>query len=141
MQQILPHDLWVGHAGEAADFGPLFEAGIRAVVELAAGEAPSRTPRELIYCRFPLVDNAGNDRKLLDLAVTTLANLIERQVPTLVACSGGSSRAPVLAAAALSLVYQEEPDDCLKQIHEYRPCDVSPALWDEVKKFLASLRL
>ncbi len=141
MHQLLPHDLWLGHAREGADFTPLFEAGIRALVELAAAEEPARPPRELIYCRFPLIDGGGNDRKVLDLAVTTLANLLERGIPTLVACGAGMSRSPAVAAPALSLVYQETPDDALKQVHEHTPCDVSPALWDEIKQYLASLRL
>src|SRR5258708_4351733 len=103
MNQILPYSLWVGHAGESGDFRHLFDVGIKAVVQLAEEEAPTATPRELIACRFPLVDGPGNETDVLVLALQTLATLLQRRVPTLICCGGGISRAPVLAAAALAL--------------------------------------
>ena len=50
------------------------------------------------------------------------------------------SRAPAIVAAALSEIYQEKPDDCLKQIAEHQPHDVTPGLWNQVKSFLESDR-
>ena len=38
---------------------PLFDAGIRAVVDVAFEELPDRLPRQLVYCRFPLNDGSG----------------------------------------------------------------------------------
>jgi len=140
MHQIQPYPLWVGHAGDGHDFRPIFDAGIRAVVQLAEEEPALQVPRELIFCRFPLVDGSGNDAKVLSIAVTTVANLLERNVPTLVCCGGGMSRSPCIAAAALSMIYQEEPDDCLKQIADHHPHDVVPGLWSDVKHFLATQR-
>ena len=136
MQQILPHVLWLGHAGDGHDFRPVLDAGIEAVVQLAAEELPLQPPRDLIFCRFPLVDGPENDRRLLYLAITTLANLLEKRVPTFVCCGGGLSRSPAIAAAAPSIVYQEEPDSCLKRIAEHRPHDVVPGLWNDVKAAL-----
>ena len=34
------------------------------------------------------------------------------------------------------MIFQEPPDDCLKQIAENHPADVAPALWQEIKNFL-----
>ena len=140
MQQIVPHLLWLGHAREGQEFRALFDAGVKALVELAAEEPPSAPPRELVYCRFPLLDSTGNDRHLLSLAINTVANLVEKRVPTLLCCSTGVSRSPAVAAAALALVYQEPPEDCLKQVAAHHPSDVSPGLWSEIIAFLDSTR-
>jgi protein-tyrosine phosphatase len=140
MHAIPPYPLWIGHAGDGRDSHAVIDAGIQAIVQVAQEEPPLQLPRELIYCRFPLLDSAGNDMKVLNLAITMLANLVERHVPTLVCCGGGMSRSPCLAAAAVSMIYQEEPDECLKQIAEHHPHDVVPGLWSEVKSYLASQR-
>jgi hypothetical protein len=118
----------------------VFDAGIKALVELAAEEPPSQPPRELIYCRFPLLDGTGNERQLLDLAISSVANLLERKVPTLVACGRGLSRSPAVAAAALALIYQEPPGECLKRVAQHCHSDVSPGLWSEIASYLDSTR-
>lgn len=140
MWQIMPHPLWIGHADDGRDYKQILETGIQAVVQVAVDEPPLQPPRELTYCRFPIVDGPGNERRLLYLAVVTVANLLEKNVPTLVCCSGGMSRSPVIAAAALAMVQQEKPDDCLRQIAELHPHDVTAGLWIEVKKVFDSLR-
>src|SRR5262249_6006731 len=140
MHQIQNYPLWIGHAGDGQDFQAILDAGIQAIVQVAMEESPLQPRRELVFCRFPLVDGAGNDPKVLNLAITTTANLVERHIPTLICCGGGMSRSPCIAAAALSMIYQEEPDDCLKQIAAHQPHDVVPALWSEVKSFLATQR-
>lgn len=141
MKQVLPYALWLGHAGDGTDYLAALDAGIQAIVQVAAEEPPLHPPRELVYCRFPLVDGPGNDPKVLLLAVTTVANLLEHRVPTLVCCGGGLSRSPAVAAAALSMVFQETPEDCLKQVAEHHPTDVVPGLWAEVKALLDADRL
>lgn len=140
MRQILPHSVWIGHAGDGHDAKAVLDAGIQAVVQLAAEEPPLAPPRDLIFCRFPLVDGSDNAPKLLSLSILTVVNLLEKHVPTLVCCGGGMSRAPAVVAAALSEIYQEKPDDCLKQIAEHQPHDVTPGFWDQVKSFLATDR-
>jgi hypothetical protein len=139
MNQVTPHRLWIGHAGEARDFRALFDAGIKAVVELAVEEAPERTPRELIACRFPLVDAAGNDPEVLELALRTVAALVRKQVPTLVCCGGGMSRSPAVAAAGLALAHGTPPEEWLQRVVAHHPCDVSPGLWNEVTALLPAL--
>ena len=102
MRQILPHSLWLGHAGDAQDFKRMFDLGINALVQLAVEEAPLQPPRELIYCRFPLVDGPGNESSLLSLSITTLANLLEKRKSVLVCCGAGLSRSPAVAATAVA---------------------------------------
>ncbi len=139
MNQITPFRLWIGHSGEERDFRRLFDAGIRAVVELAVEVPPSGPPREMIACRFPLLDGSGNDPVIVGLAIRTVAELMRAQIPALLSCDGGVSRSPAVAAAALSLAHGQSPADCLKQIAAHHSCDVSPALWDEVTALLGTL--
>jgi hypothetical protein len=139
MNRIEPHRLWVGHAGDERDFRALFDAGIKAIVELAVEEPPSQTPREVIACRFPLVDATGNDTEILELALRTMAALLKAQVPTLICCGGGISRSPAVAAAAMSLAFGEPPEVCLKRVVAHHRSDVSPGLWNEVMALLPSL--
>ncbi len=134
MRQIVPHPLWLGHAGDAENFAAILDSGIQAVVQLAAEEPAPQTPRDLIFCRFPLVDGPGNDPKLLRLALATLSNLVRRRIPTLVTCGGGLSRSPALAAAAMALTFQIPADECLKKIAEEHSADVVPGLWEEVRQ-------
>jgi len=140
MRQIMPHPLWLSHHVGPNDYRSMFELGISALVQLAAEEAALQPPRELIYCRFPLIDGPENEPKHLYLAITTVANLIEKNVPTLVCCGAGMSRSPAIVAAALSMIFQESPDDCLKQVAEHHPADVAPGLWLQIKQFLDAER-
>jgi hypothetical protein len=136
MNQIVPHLLWVGHSGEARDFRKVFGAGIKAVVDVALEEPPTQPPRELVYCRFPLLDGADNDPNLLRLAIATLAELLRERLPTLVCCANGMSRSPALAAAALAHLGQGSPEECLERVLNHHPSDVVPGLWNEVHRAL-----
>jgi len=112
-------------------FGTI-DAGIRAVVDLALNEQPPQLPRDVIYCRFPLVDGAGNDPWTLRTAIETVANLIMFKVPLLVCCSAGLSRSPAIVAGALSRVEHRRPEDCLKSVSKFTPHDVNPGFWREI---------
>jgi hypothetical protein len=132
MNQIVPHRLWLGHAYEGREYRQLFDAGIRALVEVAAEEPPSQPPRELIYQRFPLIDGGGNDSEMLYLAVESVVTLLRRRMPTLVCCSYGLSRAPAVAAVALATLYREPPEVWLQRVAEHHRSDVAPGLWNEL---------
>ena len=71
MNQIHPFPIWIGHGGEGHDFNHILDAGIEAVVELAMEEPSFPTRRDLIACRFPLLDGMGNRTGV------KLANLLE----------------------------------------------------------------
>lgn len=132
MNQIKPHALWVGHAGDGAAIPSLYAAGIRAIVHLAAEEPPVQPPRDFIFCRFPLIDGEGNDAGLLRLAVGSVAELIRQRIPTLVFCGAGMSRSPAVVAAALAKIRKIGLDECLKQVTEHHAADVSPGLWNDL---------
>ena len=136
MREIVPGRLWLGNALDARDPRALFDRGIAAVVDLAYEEPPAQLPRSLAYCRIPLTDGAGNDPKLLGLALDTLRSLLTLEVPTLVACGAGMSRSPCIAAAALAVHNDASPDETLRSLLEHQPHDVSPAFWKDVAKTL-----
>ena len=138
MNQIKPHPLWVGHAGDGRAFREVFDKSIRAVVGLAAEEPPAQLPRELIYCRFPLVDGSGNDEALLQLAINFTAALLRKEIATLVCCGAGMSRAPAIAAAALATLGEGTLEDCMEKVAQYHKTDVSPSFWSELQKVFVS---
>jgi hypothetical protein len=140
MNQIMPYSLWLGHAGDSNHFRQVFDAGIKAVVDLAVEDTPLQPPRELIYLRFPLLDGAGNEPELLGLTLRSLAVLLRMRMPTLLCCGVGLSRTPAVAAAVLSLVTNEEPDACLRRVVEYHHSDVSPGLWHDLLGILPMIR-
>ena len=132
MRQIAPHSLWLGHVGDVRDPRKVLDAGIVAVVDLASNEPMPILPRDLIYCRIPLVDGPGNQASLLRFAVRTTARLLHDRTPTLVYCSAGMSRSPAVAAAALALALGQTPLTCLELVAEGRPHDASPGLWQDI---------
>src|SRR4051794_36196473 len=100
VRRIPGYPLWLGHVGDARDLSALLAAGIAAVVDLALNEPPVPLTRELVYCRFPLIDGGGNPRWMLRATVETVAGLMRAGVPTLVYCGACMSRTPSVAGAA-----------------------------------------
>ncbi|MBX7072203.1 MAG: dual specificity protein phosphatase family protein [Pirellulales bacterium] len=133
MKAVAP-GLWIGNAADARDVRRVVDLGIMAVLHLAMEDPPVGYPRDIVYCRFPLIDGVGNRPEVVRAAVGTLRNLIEVDAPTLVACSGGVSRAPAIVAAAWSQTLGVSLDDALKRLVALAPHDISPALWDEIKR-------
>jgi protein-tyrosine phosphatase len=139
MRRIEPHALWLGHVGDARDPRPVLDAGIAALVDLALEELPALKTREVMYLRFPLEDGAGNSPEVLQLAVQTVAGLLQAKVPALVYCGAGMSRSPAIAAAALALFTARPCEECLALVKEFGPGDVSPGLWGNVHATWARL--
>src|SRR5947208_11797525 len=92
MFQIPGEQLWLGNSGDVRDLRRLFDAGITAVIDLALEELPPPIPHELIYCRIPVVDGAGNSSALLHLAVQTAIALFDSNLQTLISCRHALSR-------------------------------------------------
>jgi hypothetical protein len=138
MRHIPDYSLWLGHAGDARDKHELLRLGIGAVVDLAVEEPPAVAGHEMVYCRFPLVDGAENPPWLLRAAIDTTAMLLKQQVPTLVACGGGLSRTPVIAAAALVRLGRPTLQDALMFLAQFGHCDVSAGLLQDVVTVMQS---
>jgi hypothetical protein len=133
MRRIPGSSLWLGHVGDVHDVEGILSAGICAVVDLALDEPLAPVTRELVYCRFPLVDGPGNPSWLLQAAMETTACLLRSNTPTLVSCGAGLSRSPCIAAAAIARVRGCSPAEGLAIALQSGPADVSPRLWSEVQ--------
>ena len=105
---------------------------------MAVTELPLQPPREFIYCRIPLLDGSGNDSGLLQLAVSSVATLLQYEVPTLICCAAGMSRSPAIAAAAIAMNENLDLDECLRRVAKFRVADVSPGLWEDVRRVTKS---
>ncbi len=134
MRRVPGYSLWLGHAGDVRELRILLSTGIVAVVDLASDEPPASLTRELVYCRFPLVDGPGNPPWLLRTAVETVAGLLRDDVPTLVGCGAGLSRSPCIAGAAIARIRNCPADEGLAIALGSAPADVSPGLWVDIRR-------
>ena len=139
MRHIPETPLWIGHVGDARDRSKVLQAGIAAMVDLAINEPPVATNRDMIYCRFPLIEGSNNPHWLLQPARVRLARLLQNEVPTLVFCSAGLSRSPCIAAAVLSLHTGKPPAATLSQVLPEVGADISPQMWFDVQQALSEL--
>ncbi len=133
--------LYVGNALDARDNRMLYDMSIKAVVDLAMNETPAQLGRDLIYCRFPINDGDGYSDEILQIAIQTVCTLVQDRMSTLVACSAGMSRAPSIASASIAVITKQHPDDCLRALIENSPNDVSPILWEHVKRTSSTLNV
>lgn len=136
MREIIPQTLWIGNARDARNVKGVLDLGISAIIDLAMEEPPVTFPREIVYCRLPLIDGDENSLPVLQTAIETLIRFIQAGEPTLVACSGGMSRSPAIVAAALSKINATSFDEAVEQIAATGPCDVAPGLWNEIQALL-----
>lgn len=134
IRNVYSDHLYVGNALDARDLRMLYDNGIRAVVDLAINEKPAQLGRELIYCRFPINDGDGNPDWLIAIAIQTIVSMVRHEIRTLVACSAGMSRAPSIAAASKAVLTNRDFDECLMELIDDAPNDVSPILWTHIKR-------
>ena len=133
MREAITNCLWMGNAMDARDIPAVLGLRIVAVIDLAMEEPAIHYPRDIVYCRIPLVDGSGNRPEIIRAAVDLTASLIDSRVPTLVACGAGMSRSPIIVAAALSKVDGRSLDQALEDITAGVAHDVSTSLWAELK--------
>ena len=86
MRAVISELLWIGNAVEARDITAVLNWGISAVVDIAIEEKPIQFPREIAYCRFPLVDGAGNTPETLQATVKTTFRFVAAKRQTLICC-------------------------------------------------------
>lgn len=134
MRPVPPGPLFLGTALDARDLPRLYEHEIAAVIDLALEERPAQLGREMVYCRFPLLDGGGNSPSLLSMAVDGVARLIRDETPTLVACGVGMSRSPAVVAMAIAKLSGASADETLAELVAGQPHDVSLHLWAELRR-------
>lgn len=133
MREAISKHLWLGNAADARDVDGVLSRRIVAIIDLAMEEPPIHFPRDIIYCRIPLVDGSGNRPEIIRTAIDLTASLIDSKVPAPVACGAGMSRSPVIVAAALAEVDGRSLEKALEDITGGEPHDVSTSLWAEIK--------
>lgn len=116
MREAITNYLWLGNAMEARDISAILGLRIIAVIDLAMEEPAIHFPRDIVYCRIPLVDGSGNRPEIIRAAVDLTTSLIDSRVPTLVACGAGMSRSPIIVAAALARVDGRSLEQALDDI-------------------------
>ncbi len=134
MRVVIPSVLWIGNAHDARDVIGVLAHGIGVVIDLAIEEPPIPFPRDIAYCRFPLLDGEGNSPALLQSAIDTTANFVCAGLPVLVACSGGMSRSPIIASAVLATIESLELDVAVERVTATGPCDFSAGFWNDVRR-------
>ena len=136
MRQVPGYQLWLGHVGDARDLRTVIATGILALVDLALNEPPATVTRELVYCRFPLLDGNGNPHWMVRAAVETVAGLLRSRTPTLLFCGAGMSRTPIIAAAAIARLSSRPLAEAVDVVVQSGPADLSPGLLAEVQAVL-----
>jgi protein-tyrosine phosphatase len=139
VREVIPEKLWIGNAIDARNVTGVLGLGIAAIVDLAMEELPIQYPRDVTYCRFPLIDGTGNQPAVLRAAIETTATFIASGTPTLVACGAGMSRSPAVVAAAMTKMHGGTVADTLEKLTTGRPHDVSPSLLTEISKLLLAM--
>lgn len=134
MREVIPGVLWIGNAHDARDVRGVLARGIAVVIDVAIEEPPIQFPRDIVYCRFPLLDGEGNSPAFLQTAIDTTANFVKSKQPTLVACSGGMSRSPIVVSAVLAKIESLKLNAAVERVTATGPCDFSPALWNDVQE-------
>jgi protein-tyrosine phosphatase len=134
MRHLEDHNLWLGNARDGRNVRAILDAAIQAVVDLALEEPPAVLVRELTYCRFPLLDGAGNPDWLLRAAVETATTFLRAGTPTLVCCGAGMSRAPVIVAAAIASLRGCSFAEALSQVIPSGSGDVSSTLHADLSR-------
>ena len=133
MYELISKSIWIGNAKDAENTSHILSLGIFAMVCVAVEELPPPLTIDLIFCRFPLIDDSDNSTKIIRTAVNTIVKLINEQIPSFVYCGAGMSRSLVMTTAALSKVHGSAPDDTLRTLFIDLPHDVSHQLWHDVK--------
>ncbi|MEJ7593692.1 MAG: dual specificity protein phosphatase [Planctomycetaceae bacterium] len=136
MREIIPNVLWIGNAFDARNVKAVMDAGFQVVVDLAIEEPPIQLPREVVYCRFPLLDGEGNSPVLIRASIDLIVSFVNAQTKTLVACSGGMNRSPLIVSAVVAQVESIQFDDAIGRVTSTGPCDISPNLYAAVKHLL-----
>lgn len=74
LREVVAGKLWIGNARDARDISAVMDAEIHAVIDLAIEEPAIQFPRDIVDCRFPLMDGDGNSAELIQSAILVTVN-------------------------------------------------------------------
>lgn len=138
MRVVSETSLHLGHAGDVRNLPALHAAGLKLVIDLAAEELPAVLSRDLVYCRFPMLDGDDNPDWLLRLAVESVASAVQSRTPCLIGCSAGLSRSPAIAAFGLARALSLRVEDALERVAAVGPVSIAPGLWKQLQQVCGS---
>jgi hypothetical protein len=138
---ISGYRLFVGPAMTLKDPAAVLATGVQTVICVAAEKFPDPWPRDLPFLRLPLDEGASNSEPLVTLLLHIVGRLIAEDVPTLIVCSMGMSRSVGVAAASIALYEGAAPDDVLRRVVKEHPADMSPSLWDSLRRFVQQIQV
>jgi hypothetical protein len=84
LRRLNGNTLWLAHVGDLVGRQTVIDTSILAIVDLALEEPQADLPRNLTYCRFPLIDGPGNSASVIRAAAETVARFLRLSTPTLV---------------------------------------------------------
>ena len=73
---------------------------------------------------------------VLKSAIDLVVNFVHGRQRTLIACSGGMSRSPLIASAVVAKIENIDFNDAIQQVIRTGPCDISPALYVAIKQLV-----
>ena len=137
--EIHPDRLWIGNALDIRQPSDLFDLCIEVIVDVAMEESPRQIPRQIVYHRFPLVDAGENDANVLTQCFKCVLGLLRQQQKTCIACSAGMSRSPTIAALALAVYLDEEPEAVVSKIAQSKSLDINGLFWNQASSVISDL--
>jgi protein-tyrosine phosphatase len=126
----------IGNYLEAQDAALLKQHAFRSVVSLD-GTLSTKQAAEFglsEVASYQLVDGAGNDLRVFQLAIDDLRRLARLHSPVLVQCHAGRSRSAVVVAGYLMHANQIEPAEAIAAVAAKRDINVTPALLELLHK-------
>jgi protein tyrosine phosphatase (PTP) superfamily phosphohydrolase (DUF442 family) len=126
----------IGNHEEAQDMALLSQHGFRSVLSLD-GTLAARDAGRLgvgAVAAFPLIDGAGNDLRILRLAVEALEDLVRSHAPVLVHCHAGRSRSVIIVAGHLAQSLGIDPVEAIARVAAKRVVCITPALEELLHK-------
>jgi len=120
----------IGNREEAENLDLLRDQSIGSILGLIKLLAPCDASRLGVrrIAVFPLVDGPGNDVRIVQQAVDTLAELASEVPPVLVHCHAGRSRSAIVVAGFLMKSLGIEADEALAMVAAKREIYAAPEM-------------
>jgi protein-tyrosine phosphatase len=120
----------IGNSLDARDAGLLEQHAFRSVLSLdgTLGRSQAAEFGLAEVASYRLIDEAGNDLRVVERAVDDLRRLAESLPPVLVQCHAGRSRSATVVAAYLMRARHMPPDKAVAFVAARRAINITPAL-------------
>jgi protein tyrosine phosphatase (PTP) superfamily phosphohydrolase (DUF442 family) len=123
-------EIAIGNYLEAQDAELLRHHGFQSVLSLDGSLTSGDAGRlgVAVVVAFRLVDGAGNDPRVLKMAIEALGDLVRSDAPVLVHCHAGRSRSVVVVAGYLANTQGLDPEEGIARVTAKREANVTSEL-------------